>query len=354
MTFAMLCFFLYGCSSRFIRFWYGVLTHHCHQVKTAYGVSHGSYSYEEASPIHGPGKDPQAAPVPVSSLRPSSSKHKIGYPAALHSVTPSNPACTPTKLRCTSMTIPAPPTALCHGSKPTRRRPPLLTTYRKMLKFGSVYYLHQEGYSNCANASTTLWPGNLMMKDVHPSAPRPTLPRSNSLTGTIKTQKPSINTIVNAVHRYLGLWNSPALSMKAHLQALSSKARTYSQRLYKSGLDKSDVWLAYFACFLPAMTFTLTVTSFTFTQLRTLHKITIRVTLAKLGFNSNISRNHLREPSFRWSWPFKLHTASAPHSTPAGRQSGYPVGTLLPASRRHCGKIRRLIFRASSGPGTLA
>jgi hypothetical protein len=46
MTFAMLCFFLYGCPSHFIRFWYGVLTHHNHQVKTAFGISHGSYSYE--------------------------------------------------------------------------------------------------------------------------------------------------------------------------------------------------------------------------------------------------------------------------------------------------------------------
>jgi hypothetical protein len=85
----------------------------------------------------------------------------------------------------------------------------------------------------------------------------------------------------DAAHRYLGLWNSPSLSMKAHLQALSSKARTYSHRLYKSGLDKSDVWLAYFACFLLAMTFTLAVASFsTFTQLRTLQKTAVRATLA--------------------------------------------------------------------------
>jgi hypothetical protein len=35
MTFAMMCFFIFGCPARFIKFWMGVLTHHCHQVKTA-------------------------------------------------------------------------------------------------------------------------------------------------------------------------------------------------------------------------------------------------------------------------------------------------------------------------------
>jgi hypothetical protein len=92
-------------------------------------------------------------------------------------------------------------------------------------------------------------------------------------------------------HRYLGLWNSPSLSMKAQLQALASKAQTYSKRLYTSGLDKSEVWLAHFACFIPAMAFTFAVTSFTATQLLNLQRSAIRATLAKLGFNRNISQD---------------------------------------------------------------
>jgi hypothetical protein len=39
MTFAKMCFFIFGCPARFIKFWMGVLTHHCHQVNAAYGVS---------------------------------------------------------------------------------------------------------------------------------------------------------------------------------------------------------------------------------------------------------------------------------------------------------------------------
>jgi hypothetical protein len=38
--------------------------------------------------------------------------------------------------------------------------------------------------------------------------------------------------------------------MKDQLNTLSATAKTYSKRLYKSGLDKSEVWLAYFACFI--------------------------------------------------------------------------------------------------------
>ena len=92
-------------------------------------------------------------------------------------------------------------------------------------------------------------------------------------------------------HRYLGLWNSPSLSMTANLAALAAKSKDYSRRLLKSGLDKYEVWLTYFSCFVPAMIFILTVTSFTATQLMSLQKQAIRATLARLGFNRNISRD---------------------------------------------------------------
>jgi hypothetical protein len=62
MAFAMLCLFAYGCLMLFIRFWFGVLTHHQHKVKTSHGISDGSYSYMEASPIHGPGQGATGGP----------------------------------------------------------------------------------------------------------------------------------------------------------------------------------------------------------------------------------------------------------------------------------------------------
>jgi hypothetical protein len=39
MGFAMLCFFLYKCPSLLLDFWFGVLTHHSHKIKTSHGIS---------------------------------------------------------------------------------------------------------------------------------------------------------------------------------------------------------------------------------------------------------------------------------------------------------------------------
>jgi hypothetical protein len=92
-------------------------------------------------------------------------------------------------------------------------------------------------------------------------------------------------------HQYLGLWNSPSLSMKANRAALAEKAMNYSHRLFKSGLLTHEVWLAYFACFVPSMVFPFPVCSFTGAELNTLQKAPVRATLARLGFNRNISRD---------------------------------------------------------------
>jgi hypothetical protein len=95
----------------------------------------------------------------------------------------------------------------------------------------------------------------------------------------------------NDAQRYLGLWNSLSLSMKANLATLAAKSKAYSRRLFQSGLGKYEVWFAYFSCFVPAMIFTMAVTSFTAAQLMSLKKQANPPTLARLGFNSNISRN---------------------------------------------------------------
>jgi hypothetical protein len=49
--------------------------------------------------------------------------------------------------------------------------------------------------------------------------------------------------------------------------------------------------LAYFTCFVPAQVFTFAVCSLTMADLATLQKAHIRATLARLGFNRNISRD---------------------------------------------------------------
>jgi hypothetical protein len=79
--------------------------------------------------------------------------------------------------------------------------------------------------------------------------------------------------------------------MKSNFEALAKMAKSYSSRIFKSGLSKYEVWIAYFACFIPAMTFTLAVCSFSLPELVKLQQSVIRSTLARLGINRNISRD---------------------------------------------------------------
>jgi hypothetical protein len=79
--------------------------------------------------------------------------------------------------------------------------------------------------------------------------------------------------------------------MKAQLADLTKKSVAFSQRIFKSGLSKFEVWLAYFSCFLPAIVFTFAVTTFTTAQLTTLQKPSIGATSARLRFNRKSSRD---------------------------------------------------------------
>jgi hypothetical protein len=79
--------------------------------------------------------------------------------------------------------------------------------------------------------------------------------------------------------------------MKSNFAALAKTAKSYSSRIIKSGLSKYEVWIAYFACFVPAMTFTLAMCSFSLSELVKLQQSVLRSTLARLGINRNISRD---------------------------------------------------------------
>jgi hypothetical protein len=117
------------------------------------------------------------------------------------------------------------------------------------------------------------------------------IPSLNLSNGTTPGTKAINQFDCHQPHHYLGLWNSPSLSMTKNLEALAKIAQDYSRKIFKSGLDRYEVWLAYFACLVPALTFTMAVTSFTIQQLHNLQKQAIRATLARLGFNRNIARD---------------------------------------------------------------
>jgi hypothetical protein len=87
MTFAMLCFFAYCCPSLLIKFWFAVLQHHSHKVKTGHGISDGSYTYSDALQYMAPARDRVAVPEAVPFQPLSCCMCRINYLTASLSVT---------------------------------------------------------------------------------------------------------------------------------------------------------------------------------------------------------------------------------------------------------------------------
>jgi hypothetical protein len=117
------------------------------------------------------------------------------------------------------------------------------------------------------------------------------VPSMRLVNGTNLDPTPVNQFDCSRAHQYLGLWNSPSLSMQTNREALSMTARHYSHRLFKSGLSTFEVWLAYFACFLLAMVFTFAVCSITEAELTTLKKAPVRAMPRRIGINCNTSHD---------------------------------------------------------------
>jgi hypothetical protein len=291
MTFAMLCFFAYGCPSLLIKFWFAVLQHHSHKVKTGHGISDGSYTYSDDSPIHGPGQGSRGGP---GSCVISTSVLLHAQDTLSHGVTFCDPAQQIQYLNRAAMFIDD-NTSASNKFIPWLHSQPDATDVVKLLQSDAqvwerllftsggllklrkcLYYIMQWDFDAEGRAS------------LRSSTSIPSLQLTN---GKNPDTTPVNQFDCSQAHQYLGLWNSPSLSMKANLAALSDNARQYSHRLFKSGLSTFEVWLAYFACFLPAMSFTFAVCCFTEAELNTLQKAPVRATLARIGINRNTSRD---------------------------------------------------------------
>jgi hypothetical protein len=77
------------------------------------------------------------------------------------------------------------------------------------------------------------------------------------------------------------------MQMTTAFQKLSESTRKYSTRLLTSPLSKRDAWIAYFAVFVPAISYTFAVTHHSPKTLHKLQSVPTRATLLKLGFNRN-------------------------------------------------------------------
>jgi hypothetical protein len=68
MNFVFACYRSHGAPMGPLRMWEQVLLNVVHRVKTAYGISSASYTYEAHSPIHGPGQGSHGGPSSCSTM----------------------------------------------------------------------------------------------------------------------------------------------------------------------------------------------------------------------------------------------------------------------------------------------
>jgi hypothetical protein len=117
------------------------------------------------------------------------------------------------------------------------------------------------------------------------------LPMSLCLTsGQTDNSKPVRQHNFDEAHTYLGDTLASDLQMKSADLVLMTKGRTFSRRLIASPLSKRDTWIAYFAIFFPAMTYTFPVTHHSPKRLHKIQSGPTRSTLMKLGFNRNTAK----------------------------------------------------------------
>jgi hypothetical protein len=98
-------------------------------------------------------------------------------------------------------------------------------------------------------------------------------------------------------HKYLGNHLSINMQMNEAFQALLATSSSYSTRLLCSNLSQRDTSIAYFAVYIPSMTYTLPVSHHAPKRLKKLQSQATRATLMKLGFNRNTSRRVVYGPS---------------------------------------------------------
>jgi hypothetical protein len=98
-------------------------------------------------------------------------------------------------------------------------------------------------------------------------------------------------------HAYLGNRLATDMQMKDALTALTKTASTFASRLLCSNLSQRETWVAYFAVFVPSMTYTLPISHHSAKSLATLQSAPTRAALMKIGFNRNTAKRIVYGPS---------------------------------------------------------
>jgi hypothetical protein len=251
MGFAMLCFFIYGCPSLLLDFWFGVLTHHSHKIKTSHGISRGSYSYKAESPIHGPGQGSGSGP---GSCVLTTSVLLHGLDRLAHGVQLCNPSQERLYVNKAAMFIDD-NTSATNKFVLWLHHPPtvddVVDTLQQDAQVWERFIFTSGGLLKLRKCFFYVMMWEFDAEGRASLSSKDNIPSLRLTNGNDVIPKPITQYDCTESHRYLGVWNSPSLSMKTQLADLTTKSAAYSRRIFKSGLSKFEVWLAYFAFVFP-------------------------------------------------------------------------------------------------------
>ena len=86
-------------------------------------------------------------------------------------------------------------------------------------------------------------------------------------------------------HRSLGVMFTPGGSNKAEYERMVKKSHSFAQRIGISNINRSEAKTLYFSCYIPGISYSLCVDSFTFNQCQKVQGATTQMFLSRMGFN---------------------------------------------------------------------
>jgi hypothetical protein len=98
------------------------------------------------------------------------------------------------------------------------------------------------------------------------------------------------NDAITIAHKTLETWKSAARDQIKQVSVLTDKSTEYSQTVMSSPVTRVDIWTAYFAIYLPRMTFVLPTSYILERKLYKIDQRGISATLSKGGFVSTFPR----------------------------------------------------------------
>jgi hypothetical protein len=288
MNFVLLCFRTNGAPMGPLRMWEQTLYHIIHKVKTAYGTTDASYSYTATSPIIGPGQGSRGGPAGCSTI---TSPLIECMDKLCHGISFSDPLQSIQYVSTVSMFIDDASNAT-NSFLPWLHEPPDDSLVVTMLQHDAQRWerlLWSSG--GLLNLQKCLFYIMAWEFDEEGRASLKTesaLPNPLQLTSGAAPDLQSVTQYDSTkAHRYLGDWISCSLQMTTALSVLQENASNYGRRVLTSPLSKRDAWIAYYAVFIPSISYTFPVTHHSDQRLRKLQSAPTRSTLSKIGFNRN-------------------------------------------------------------------